>query len=98
MIHDRVLREQPWVAGELFAAFKAAKAEYMTRINAGRDLNKADEQALALGKGIGGDPFPFGLSANRKALETIVRFTHDQRAIGRNFKVEELFAAELTDV
>jgi len=96
-IHDRVLAEAPWVATELFAAFQAAKVDYLKHLN-GRDLNRADEQAIALGKGIGGDPFPFGVNANRKALETIVRFAHDQGAIKRDFKVDALFARELMDV
>jgi len=96
-IHDRVLAEAPWVATELFAAFQAAKVDYLKHLN-GRDLNRADDQAIALGKGIGGDPFPFGVNANRKALETIVRFAHDQGAIKRDFKVDELFARELMDV
>ena len=92
-IHDRVLKEAPWVASELFAAFQAAKVDYLKHLN-GRDLNRADEQAIALGKGIGGDPFPFGVEANRKALEMIVQFAHDQAAIKRGFKVDELFAKE----
>jgi len=96
VVHDRLLKEQPSIAGKLFTAFKAAKADYLARLNTGRDLNKADEAALALGKGIGGDPFPFGIEANRKGLEAIVRFARDQRAIARNFSVDELFARELT--
>jgi 4,5-dihydroxyphthalate decarboxylase len=97
VIHDRVLAEAPWVAAELFAAFQTAKADYIKHLN-GRDLTRADEQALALGKGIAGDPFPFGIDANRKALETIGQFAHAQGATKRAFTVDELFAKELTGV
>jgi 4,5-dihydroxyphthalate decarboxylase len=41
---------------------------------------------------VGGDPFPFGVAANRKALEAIVRFAVDQHAIPGKFSLEELFA------
>ena len=45
-----------------------------------------------------GDPFPFGIEANRKALETMTQFAVDQTMVPRRFTVEELFAVELTDV
>jgi 4,5-dihydroxyphthalate decarboxylase len=96
-ISDRVLNEAPWVATELFAAFQAAKIDYLKHLN-GRDLTRADDQAIALGRGIGGDPFPFGVEANRKAIEAIVRYAHEQKAIQRPFTVDELFAKELTGV
>ena len=38
-----------------------------------------------------GDPFPFGIEANRKALETMTQFAVDQRMVPRRFTVEELF-------
>jgi 4,5-dihydroxyphthalate decarboxylase len=98
VIQDRLLKEQPAIAAELFAAFKAAKALYFTKLESGQGLDRADNQALALKKGIGGDPFPFGVAPNRKALETIVRFARDQNAIRKSFAVDELFARELTDV
>jgi 4,5-dihydroxyphthalate decarboxylase len=94
-IHDRVLKEAPWVATELFAAVQAAKTDYLKHLN-GRDLTRADDQAIALGRGIGGDPFPFGVEANRKAIEAIIRFAYEQKAIKRSFTIDELFAKELT--
>ena len=39
-----------------------------------------------------GDPFPFGIETNRKALEAITQFAVDQRMVPRKFSVEELFA------
>jgi 4,5-dihydroxyphthalate decarboxylase len=41
---------------------------------------------------LGPDPWAYGLSeANRKNLETIVRYTHQQGLIGRPMPLEELF-------
>ena len=38
-----------------------------------------------------GDPFPFGIEPNRKALEAITQFAVDQKMVPRKFSVEELF-------
>ena len=40
----------------------------------------------------GGDPFPFGIENNRKALEAITQFAFDQQMVPRKYAVEELFA------
>ena len=93
VIKDSVLDDAPWVAAELFLAFKAAKAAYLAHLDAGRDLSPADEAAIGLGKEIGGDPFPFGVEPNRKALEAVVEFAVDQHVIAKNYSPEELFAA-----
>jgi 4,5-dihydroxyphthalate decarboxylase len=37
------------------------------------------------------DMFPFGVEANRKTLETIVRFSHRQTLIPRAYTIDELF-------
>ena len=42
---------------------------------------------------MGNDPLPNGLSRNRKALEAIVRFAHEQKILPRAVTPEELFAA-----
>ena len=91
-IRNSLLEAEPWVAEELFNVFKAAKKNYLARLDAGKNLSPADETAVALGGVVGGDPFPFGVAANRKALEAIVRFAVDQHAIPGKFSPEELFA------
>ncbi|RDV02226.1 phosphate ABC transporter substrate-binding protein [Undibacter mobilis] len=37
------------------------------------------------------DPVPFGVEANRKALETIIRYSYEQQVIPRLMSVDELF-------
>jgi 4,5-dihydroxyphthalate decarboxylase len=91
-IKDAVLREEPAVAEELFRVFKAAKEIYLAELKAGAKLSAADETAVALGRVVGGDPFPFGVEPNRKALEAIARFAVDQHVTQRNYHPEELFA------
>jgi 4,5-dihydroxyphthalate decarboxylase len=92
VVKNAVLEEDPRVAEELFYAFKTAKAAHLARLREGRDLSSADEAAIDLARVVGGDPFPFGVRANRKAIETIVRFAVEQRAIPEKPGVEDLFA------
>jgi 4,5-dihydroxyphthalate decarboxylase len=91
VVKDSVLQAEPKLAEELFQSFKAAKSMYLARLKAGKDLSPADETAVALGKVVG-DPFPFGVRANRKALEAIVEFAADQQVTSKKFSLEELFA------
>jgi 4,5-dihydroxyphthalate decarboxylase len=91
VIRNAVLDAQPQVAVELFKAFTAAKSVYREKLAARRDLTKADEQALALGEVVG-DPFPFGLAANRKALEAFIAFAVEQHMIPQAMDPAELFA------
>ena len=39
----------------------------------------------------GGDPWPYGLETNRKTLQQLVEFLHDQGMIGKKPSLEELF-------
>jgi 4,5-dihydroxyphthalate decarboxylase len=92
VIATSVLDAEPWVAEELFAMFRAAKCIYLARLRAGTELTPADESAIELSRVVGGDPFPFGVEANRKPVETLVQFAVDQRIIPACYTPEELFA------
>jgi 4,5-dihydroxyphthalate decarboxylase len=92
VIKNELLKAEPWVAEELFNAFKTARNGYLARLEKGVDLSPADETAIGLGRAVGGDPFPFGVNANRKALEAIVQFAFDQQVIPNKPGLEELFA------
>ena len=80
VIRNEILDAEPWVAEELFDAFTAAEEELpCAGLDQGVDLSPADEAAISLGRAVGGDPFPLGVNANRKALEAIVQFAFDQQ-------------------
>ncbi len=81
----------------LFEAFKASKDAYLARLDAGSDLEPADEAAIALAE-IVGDPFPFGVEPNRKALETVIEFAVDQHVIADRYRADELFAPGTSDL
>jgi len=93
VVKDSLLKAEPRLAGELFNAFKAVKKMYLTHLDAAQNLSPADEAVIAL-KQVVGDPFPFGVSRNRKVLETLIQFAVDQHVIPKNFTVEELFAPD----
>jgi 4,5-dihydroxyphthalate decarboxylase len=90
VVKNSVLKEMPWVAGELLRIFEAAKAIYLKNLQGSAGVSSWD-QAAAVNAAVVGDPFPFGIEANRKALEAITRFAVDQGMVPRKFSVEELF-------
>jgi len=47
------------------------------------------EEARAV---MGPDPWPYGVGENHAALETFIRYSHEQGLASRQFTAEELFA------
>ena len=90
VVKNSVLKDKPWVAGELVRAFEKSKAEYLKDLK-GNETTSWDK-AAAENAVVVGDPFPFGIEKNRKALEAITQFAFDQKMVPRKYTVEELFA------
>ncbi|AMN44885.1 ABC transporter substrate-binding protein [Rhodoplanes sp. Z2-YC6860] len=90
VIKDSVLKEKPGIADELYRAFEAAKAEYLKNLDR-TEATTSWDAAAKVNKEVVGDPFPFGIEPNRKALEAITQFAVDQKMVPRKFTVEELF-------
>ena len=98
VVKDTLLRSDPSLAPRLFAGFEAAKAQFLQQLGSGSELS-AEAQILAKRRSIvGDDPLPNGLARNRKALETIIRFAHEQKILPRVVKPEEMFAANTLDL
>jgi ABC-type nitrate/sulfonate/bicarbonate transport system substrate-binding protein len=93
VVKSALLNDNPSLAADLFAAFKQAKAIYLEELRDGRARTQADDQARRLAEVVGDDPFPFGIKANQRAIETIVDFAVEQQVIPRRLSIEELFAA-----
>ena len=90
VVKNSVLKENPWVVDELARAFDAAKAIYLKDLQGSASISSWDK-AAAENAAVVGDPFPFGIENNRKALEAITQFAADQGMVPRKFTVEELF-------
>lgn len=91
VIKNSVLAANPGVADELYAAFKSAKEAFLTKLSSGAELSP-EEQTLANSRSlVGADPVPYGVEANRKALEAIIKFAADQKIISGSVKPEDIF-------
>jgi 4,5-dihydroxyphthalate decarboxylase len=97
-IANSVLDAEPWIAEELFFAFHRAKCAYLSHLHAGIELTPADQAAIEVSRVVGDDPFPFGVEANRKPVETLVRFAVDQHIIPQPYAPEDLFAASTVNL
>jgi 4,5-dihydroxyphthalate decarboxylase len=95
VIKQEIVDKYPWVTTNLVKAFEEAKNIAYRRMANPRVVPLAwirtawEEQEDVLGL----DPWAYGLGdANRKNLETVQRYCHQQGLIGRMAPLEELFA------
>ena len=101
-LKKEVADKYPWVATNLVKAFEESKNLAYRRIANPRMAplvfvrTAVEEQERVFGK----DPWSYGLTpANRKNLETVQRYTHQQGMIKRIAPLDELFAdTDLGDV
>lgn len=99
VIKEKILREHPWVALELFKAFQRSKEVAYERARElrstlllfeGKDLQRQAEV-------FGPDPYELGVAANRKMVQTAVAGCLAQGLIKKNFTIEEIFAGTALD-
>jgi 4,5-dihydroxyphthalate decarboxylase len=93
VIKNEVLAANPDIAQELFVAFKEAKQPYLERLSQGGELPPRDQALANTAKMMGGDPLPYGVGPNQKALEAIIQYAVDQKIIPQKAALEELFVA-----
>lgn len=98
VIRRDVYAANRWAARALCKAFEAAKALVQDELRVTASLRTmlpwqiaAVEETAAL---MGGDWWPYGVSANRAVLDTFLRYHHAQGLSARRLTVEELFAPE----
>jgi 4,5-dihydroxyphthalate decarboxylase len=91
VIKDSVIQAHPWLPEALWNLFKGSKLVWSKRLEAGAALTAADKNAAELAVGLGGDPFPYGVAANRTGLEALTRYCVEQHITPRKLSVDELF-------
>ena len=93
VIKDDLIAKYPDLAADVFNTFAEAKRRYVERLKTGKiekptEVDKMHQRVME----ITGDPLPYGISSNRKALEDIVGHALAQGIITRPVSVDELFA------
>ena len=93
-IRGDIYRKYPWVAFNLYTAFVKAKEHFNARLadSIPSGLFFGKEYLTKSQQMFGNDPFPYGVKANRKLLETLIDFSHEQGLITKKPKIEDLFA------
>jgi 4,5-dihydroxyphthalate decarboxylase len=101
VVRRDIYKANPWIAQSLCKAFADAKRR------ARADLEVTNVLATMLPwqvahveearREMGDDWWPYGLEANRAALETFLRYHHEQGLSSRRLAPEELFAPETHD-
>ena len=93
-IRGDMYKKYPWVAFNLYTAFVKAKATFNAKLleSIPSGLFFGKEYLVMTQEILGADPYPYGVKANRKMLETLIDFSHEQGLTSKKAKVEELFA------
>src|SRR2546426_645548 len=93
IVQNRILREHPWVALELFNAFRRSKEIAYERARRaqsaylyfpGKDFQ---EQAAVLGE----DPYPIGLRAMGKNVERAIQGSLEQGLLRKPLRLEDVY-------
>lgn len=101
LIRRQLAEAHPWLPRELLVAFEASKHRAFEAMRDPRRVSLAwfsealEEQRRILGP----DPWSYAFGPNRPAVETMIRWSHEQGMIARRFAPEDLFwPSTLTDI
>jgi 4,5-dihydroxyphthalate decarboxylase len=92
VIKDELIAKYPELAADVFNAFAESKRVYLDRLKSGKiekptEVDEVHRRVME----ITGDPLPYGIEPNRKALEDIIKHALAQGIITKPMTVEELF-------
>lgn len=97
VVRESILKQHPWVAISLFEAFEKAKALAVERLRPTRLslIMFADQDLKEQRELFGDDPYPYGLKANARMIDTVQTYSVEQGLTERKQPLEELFAEEI---
>lgn len=99
VIRADVYEQNRWIAANLLTAFSAAKERAVTRAldstAPGSPIPWANAHAREVTDRFGGDPWPYGIDANRTTLSAFLSMCVEQGICERRLEPEELFVPEV---
>ena len=99
VIRKEIYDKHPWIARSLYKAFCAAKDYAIKNMQISNTLACTlpwlSWEREELKEIFGADWWPYGIEANRRVLEHLIRYMAEQGLLARQLKVEELFAANV---
>jgi 4,5-dihydroxyphthalate decarboxylase len=88
VVKDELLAANPSLGKDLYDAFKQARDEYVAGLASSTDEADAAMKRTA---SMVGDPLPYGIAANRKAMEAIIAAATSQHILTSKTNVEDVF-------
>jgi 4,5-dihydroxyphthalate decarboxylase len=88
VVKDELLAANPALGKALYDAFKQARDQYVSGLASSTDEADAAMKRTAE---LVGDPLPYGIEANRKAMEAIIAAATSQQILSGPTKVEDVF-------
>jgi 4,5-dihydroxyphthalate decarboxylase len=99
VVKDELLEANPELAADIFNAFAESKRLYIERLRNNQIAAPTKiDQAYKRIMEINGDPLPYGIEPNRKMVESVIQYAHEQGILTRPYSVEELFARNTMDL
>ena len=99
-IRNSLLERHPWMAAHFYNAFAKAKeiavADFEKLSALALTLPWIEAEYRATQAVLGTDIWPYGVAANRKAIDTLCRYLHEQGFTSRLMRTENLFAPMAT--
>jgi 4,5-dihydroxyphthalate decarboxylase len=94
MRRDRYDRDS-WMASSLYKAFVQSKSQALAQLRRpgvhAYMLPWMDQDVREIDEVFGGDPWPYGVEANRPTLAALVQYMAEQNLIARPPSVDDLF-------
>ncbi|MEX0803234.1 MAG: PhnD/SsuA/transferrin family substrate-binding protein [Candidatus Binatia bacterium] len=99
-IRGDIYKKYPWAAFNLYTGFVKAKQHFNAKLvdSIPSALFFGHEYLAMTQEMFGNDPYPYGVKANRKMLETLIEYSREQGLTSQKMKVEELFAQSTLDL
>jgi 4,5-dihydroxyphthalate decarboxylase len=91
VVKDRILKQHPWVARSLFAAFSTAKMQWLEKLQSGEADTAGDRKYRRFCDIVGPDPLPYGTRANLATMEALAETAFKQELTPRRMPISESF-------